>query len=792
MKRFLIILAAVLLTAAGGGAWYLHGKQPVRDGELALQRLDAPVQVRYDERGVPHIEAQSEADLYRALGFVQAQDRLFQMEMLRRLARGELAEVLGARLLPTDRLFRTLQIRDRADQQARELDPDSPHGKALAAYLDGINQYQDSRPAPLEFDLLGIEKRPFSAADTLSIAGYLAYSFAAALRSEPLLTRIRDELGSDYLAIFDIDWHPDGVLGTALGNDDWRLLDRIAALSDQALADSGLPQFEGSNAWAVAGARTASGKPLLAGDPHIRFSAPSVWYEAHLKSPGFELYGHHQPATPVAFLGHNRDFAWTLTMFQNDDMDLIAERSNPDNPEQVWYQGGWVDLQQREEVIRVKDGAPVTLQLRRSPHGPIINDALGDSAGTTPIAMWWTFLESENPLLEAFYRLNRADTLEKGRAAAERIHAPGLNLVWANARGDIAWWAAARLPIRPVGVNPAFILDGGTSAADKPGFHPFSANPQEENPTRGYIVSANFQPLPASGIEIPGYYNPPERGQRLNQHLADPDVRWDLHNSQALQLETATAYGPKLLAPILDDLRAAAADEQERQLVESLATWSGDHPLQSLPATLFNQLTYELGRATLAPRLGAEAFEQLLSTRMIDSALPRLSADANSPWWARADGRPLSRAEAVAEAWRATLQHLRATLGDDPAQWRWGQAHTLTHQHPLGVQRPLDALLNVGPLPAPGGHETPNNLSHRIGAAPWSVGYGPSTRRLIDLADADHSLGINPLGQSGVPFDRHYSDQAQRFINGEYVPQHLSADDVTANTRSTLTLRPAP
>jgi len=792
MKRILITLTAVLLTVAGAGAWYLHDKQPLRSGELALQHLGAPVQVRYDERGVPHIEAQNEADLYRALGFVQAQDRLFQMEMLRRLARGELAEVLGAKLLPTDRLFRTLQIRERADQQAHQLDHDSPHGKALAAYLDGINQYQASRPAPLEFDLLGIEKRPFTAADTLSIAGYLAYSFAAALRSEPLLTRIRDELGSDYLKIFDIDWHPEGVLDTALGKEDWRMLDQLAALSDQALADSGLPQFEGSNAWAISGARTASGKPLLAGDPHIRFSAPSVWYEAHLRSPGFELYGHHQPATPVAFLGHNRDFAWTLTMFQNDDMDLIAERSNPDNPEQVWYQGRWVDLQQREEIIKVKDGEPVTLKLRRSPHGPIINDALGDSVGTTPVAMWWTFLETENPLLDAFYRLNRADTLEKGRAAAERIHAPGLNLVWANARGDIAWWAAARLPIRPAGVNPAFILDGSSEAADKLGFHPFSANPQEENPARGFIVSANFQPLPASGIEIPGYYNPPERGQHLNQRLAAPDVRWDIHNSQALQLETATAYGPKLLAPILGELRAAAADEQERELVEALAAWQGDHPLQSLPATLFNQLTYELGRATLEPRLGAQAFEQLLSTRMIDSALPRLTADADSPWWARANGQPRSRGEAVAEAWRASLQHLRTTLGDDTTQWRWGQAHTLTHHHPLGVQWPLDALLNVGPLPAPGGHEMPNNLSHRIGPAPWAVGYGPSTRRLIDLADADHSLGINPLGQSGVPFDRHYSDQAQRFINGEYVPQHLSADDVTANTRSTLTLQPAP
>ncbi|TBU74320.1 penicillin acylase family protein [Pseudomonas daroniae] len=792
MKRILIILVALVLTAAGGGAWYLHSKQPQRDGQLVLQRLSAPVQVRYDERGVPHIEAQDEADMYRALGFVQAQDRLFQMEMLRRLARGELAEILGARLLPTDRLFRSLEIRVRADQQARELDANSPHARALAAYLDGINQYQSSRPAPLEFDLLGIEKRPFTAADTLSIAGYLAYSFAAALRSEPLLTHIRDEFGSDYLKIFDIDWHPEGVIDTSLRQSDWQMLERLAQLSQQALADSGLPQFEGSNAWAVSGTRTASGKPLLAGDPHIRFAVPSVWYEAHLKHPGFELYGHHQPATPVAFLGHNRDFAWSLTMLQNDDMDLIAERVNPNNPEQVWYQGRWVDLQHRQEIIQVKDGEPVLLELRRSPHGPIINDALDNADGTTPIAMWWAFLETENPLLDAFYRLNRADTLDKGRAAAERIHAPGLNVVWANAHGDIAWWAAAKLPKRPLGVNPAFILDGSSDAADKLGFQPFSANPQEENPARGYIVSANFQPRSPSGIEIPGYYNPPERGQRLNQHLANPDVRWDLHNSQALQLETGTDYGPRLLAPILDDLRAAAADEHEHKLVESLATWTGDHPLDSLAATLFNQFTFELSRATMAKRLGQTYFEQLLSTRMIDSALPRLTADPQSPWWTRADGQPRSRADAVAEAWRASLQHLRATQGENSEQWRWGLLHTLTHQHPLGVQWPLNALLNVGPLAAPGGHETPNNLSHRIASAPWQVGHGPSTRRLVDMADASRSLGINPLGQSGVPFDRHYRDQAQRFIGGEYVPQHLSTEDVIANTRGTLTLQPAP
>lgn len=240
----------------------------------------------------------------------------------------------------------------------------------------------------------------------------MAYSFAAAFRTEPVLTYIRDELGSDYLRIFDLDWHPQGVLtpSGALGAGDWKDLGALARLSQQALEDAGLPQFEGSNAWVVAGSRTASGKPLLAGDPHIRFAAPAVWYEAQLSAPGFELYGHHQALNPFASLGHNRAFGWSLTMFQNDDLDLVAEKVNPDNPNQVWYQGKWVDLQSEEQEIAVKGAAPVKLTLRRSPHGPIVNDALGASSGKTPIAMWWAFLETENPVLDAFYQLNRADT----------------------------------------------------------------------------------------------------------------------------------------------------------------------------------------------------------------------------------------------------------------------------------------------------------------------------------------------------------------------------------------------
>ncbi|WP_338508136.1 penicillin acylase family protein [Pseudomonas poae] len=783
MKRSLIVLALLIVAVMAGVGGYVYSKQPTRQGTVTLANLQGSVTVRYDERGVPHIRAGNEADLYRALGYVQAQDRLFQMEMMRRLARGELAEVLGPKLLETDKLFRSLRIRERAADYVAHMDHESATWKALQAYLDGINQYQAGHPSPLEFDVLGIARRPFTAEDSVSVAGYMAYSFAAAFRTEPLLTYIHDQLGSDYLKVFDLDWQPRGALN--LATREWQHLGALARLSDQALADNGLPQFEGSNAWAISGSRTQSGKPLLAGDPHIRFSVPSVWYEAQLSAPGFELYGYHNALSPTAFLGHNLDFGWSLTMFQNDDLDLIAEQTNPDNPNQVWYHGQWVDMTSSEQQIAVKGQEPVTLTLRRSPHGPVINNVLGDNTGTTPIAMWWAFLDTDNRSLEGFYELNRADTLDKARAASSKVSAPGLNIVWANAKGDIGWWAAAQLPIRPPGVKAGLILDGSTHEGDKLGFYPFSANPQEENPARGYVVSANAQPVSPTGMEIPGYYNLPDRGQQLNMQLSDNSVKWNVTNSQALQLSTTTAFGPRLLAPLLPVLREVVKDPAQLRLVEQLAVWKGDYPLDSTSATLFNQLLFNLAEAAFQPKLGDALFKTLLSTRVIDAALPRLAASADSPWW---DGK---RADTVKRAWDNSLSHLKATFGEDPTQWQWGKAHTLTHGHPLGSQKPLDQIVNVGPFPAPGTHEVPNNQSAPIGPAPWPVTYGPSTRRLIDFADAAHALTINPVGQSGVPFDAHYSDQAQTYIEGGYEQAHFSDEEVTANTRGTLKLLPA-
>lgn len=794
LKIVAAVLVACLLAAAAAGVWYFNTKLPKRQGQLALQGLVAPVTVDYDERGVPHIQAQNESDMYRALGYVHAQDRLFQMEMMRRLAQGELAEVFGPQLLESDKLFRTLGLRQHATDYVARMDMTSPASKALLAYLDGINQYQARHPAPVEFDLLKIPKRPFTPQDTVAVTGYMAYSFAAALRTEPVLTYIRDQLGPEYLGAFDIDWHPLGVLKEAkLDSVTWQSLAHVAQASTQAMEVAGVPLLEGSNAWAIAGKRTASGKPLLAGDPHIAYSVPAVWYEAHLSSPGFDLYGHYQALNPVALLGHNAQFGWSLTMFQNDDLDLIAETTDREHPNQVQFRGEWVDIQTRTETIAVKGGTPLTLTLRSTPHGPIINDAFAETLGATPVSMWWAFLQTENPLLDAFYALNRADTRDKARAAAAQIHSPGLNIVWADAQGNIGWWAAGKLPQRPQGVNPAFILDAAKGEAEKPGFYAFQFNPQEENPARGYIVSANHQPQPSSGVPVPGYYNLPDRVRQLDQALADPDRRWDVSTAQTLQLDVGNGYASRILDSMLPVLQNAVVDDNEKAFLEPLQKWDGTYTRDSIAATLFTQFCYELARATMEDELGEAMFAALLRTRALDHALPQLAADEESPWWdnRKTKKRVEGRFEIAQLAWHRSYEHLSALYGSSLLEWAWGKAHTLTHKHPLGQHKSLHLLFDVGPMPVAGGRETPNNLSSYLGPAPWAVTYGPSTRRVIDFASPAMSVGINAVGQSGVLFDRHYDDQAQMLAQGIYQRQYLARDDIRAHTASTLSLRPA-
>ena len=291
---------------------------------------------------------------------------------------------------------------------------------------------------------------------------------------------------------------------------------------------------------------------------------------------------------------------------------------------------------------------------------------------------------------------------------------------------------------------------------------------------------------------MPGYYNLWDRGARLSERLHEPGVRWSPANTQPLQLDTGTGYAARLLTPLLPVLRQGGHEPAEMTLLAEMAAWNGQHDLNLIAPTLYNQFLYNLAQQAFADELGDQGFEALRRTRTLDTALPRLAADASSPWWDRSDtpGRVETRADIVLAAWAAALQHLRATLGNDSARWTWGRAHTVTHAHPLGQQKPLNLLFNVGPFAAPGGHETPNNMSQPLGPAPWAVTYGPSTRRIIDFAHPEQALGVNPVGQSGVWGDKHYNDQASDYMLGRYRIENLAEADVTKHTASTLTLTP--
>jgi penicillin amidase len=333
---------------------------------------------------------------------------------------------------------------------------------------------------------------------------------------------------------------------------------------------------------------------LLAGDPHIRFSVPSVWYEAQLSAPGFELYGYHRRwcrGVP----GHNRDFGWSLTMFQNDDLDLIAEKVNPDNPTRSG-RGQWVDMTSTEQQIAVKGEAPVTLTLRRRPTARSSTTCWATAPARRRSPCGGRSSKPRTRSSKASTSSTAPTPWPSARRAA-KVSAPGLNIVWANAKGDIGWWAAAQLPIRPAGVNPGSSSTAAATRRTSSVSTPSAPTPGRKPGARLHRVG-QCQPVSPTGMEIPGYYNLADRGQQLNAHLSDKSVKWDVNNSQALQLGTTTAYGPRLLAPLLPVLRDVVRTRQLK-LVEQLAAWKGDYPLDSTSATLFNQFLFNLADAAL-------------------------------------------------------------------------------------------------------------------------------------------------------------------------------------------------
>ncbi|PAU88893.1 penicillin acylase family protein [Pseudomonas sp. WN033] len=778
--KLLAALSLLAIVLIAGWNWVQHSAEARRSGQLNLTGLKAPVNVFYDAWGVPHIDASNDLDAYRTLGYLHAQDRLFQMDMLRRIGAGRLSELFGQDSFNTDRFFRTLGISRYARQYAERLQEqsDKPHVQLIKAYQDGINQYIDQGGRPVEYRLLMTRPDYFSTADIAHIMGYMAYSFAEAFKTDALVDHVRGTLGPRHMQDLVPGWpdnlpprvHPAQQAETSLLTP---LLDQLAEV--ERTVPAGL--FMGSNAWAVSAERSRNGAPLLANDPHIGFSVPAVWYEAHIRTPEHEVYGHFLAGLPFALLGQTRQHAWGLTMLMNDEIDFYRERVNPDNPEQVWAIDRWQRLRVHEEVIKIRGQEDRLVRMRSSRHGPIINDLPGEleSLERQPVSLFWTFLDPENDSAEAFYGFAHANNMQEFEAAAALHWSPGLNVVYADVEGNIGMWAIGRLKRWPASSNGFALLNGSSGRDDFLGYQPFSANPRVINPREGYLFSAN-NPYPNSNPRriLPGYYAPSERAERLAEML-NSDEPFDLARFKAMQLDTQR---PQALAMVRDalplfnehllrtDLRAPA----ERAMA-ILGEWDGNFQRSSVGATIFQRWQEKLMEALFADELGPR-YEFFRNTYMAEKSLNSLYWKPASPWWDNRLQPTLDgRQAAIEHAWARTFESLVEQFGIDPNDWTWDRMISLQHIHPLADKTWFGSRFNTDPVIVDGGRETLNNMAFDLGGSSYRVKAGPSTRRMIDLGDLNGTLGINPLGQSGNPFDRHYDNQAELFNAGRYRTQ---------------------
>ncbi len=763
IRNTLILLVLLALTLF---IWITQFRYSTdRTGEVQVSGLQNQVSVGYDSFGIPHITAENEEDLYFALGYVHAKDRLFQMELMRRLAQGQLSEIFGERLIETDTLFRTLGIHRHAKNYVSQIDKSTPAWTALEQYIAGINAYQNEGNLPIEFDILGLAPRPFKAEDSISVSGYLAYSFAVGFRTEPVMTHVAKNLGEDYLDIFDLDMPKQ----TQLAQVDFTTLESLAKVANHSLLPSAISQYEGSNAWAISGAKTQSGKPILASDPHISYAMPGVWYEAHLKAGDYEFYGFHQALVPVALMGHNRHFGWGLTMFQNDDMDFYVEKLNPNNSNQVVRGDAFETLKQFEETITVKDANPVTIAIRESSIGPIINDiypGFSKDNKAQPVSLWWAFLHTENPMIEAFYQLSRSENVEEFGKTLEGIHAPGLNFMYADSDDNIAWWSAGLIPKRPAHVAPWLMLDGSSGQDLPTEYYDFSYNPHELNPADGFIISANQRPRTYQDLMVPGYYNLPARADRLIADIGMQNTT-NLEQEKQNQRSIRSHYAQRALSTMLNELGDAERAKLPENVLNELNQWQGEFSLDSVAATLFTEWQFATIEQAFADEFGEELFALFTRTRRADHGFYQLVEQSDHPWWHQ-DGKSLSRTDIVRQSFDIAKDRLTQNLGPNPESWQWQQVHLFEQQHPLGSVKPLDKLFNLGPVAIHGTHAVPNNLSQQLGTGIQWVKHGPSTRRLIDFSHPESSLSILPAGQSGNPFDKHFDDQWEMYINDQY------------------------
>ena len=793
---------------------YLYRRPlPQVNGTLKVAGLAAPAEIIRDRWGVPHIYAQSLEDLLFVQGFVHAQDRLWQMEMSRRAGHGRLAEIFGGIAFTTDRFLRTIGLGRAAQADLARIDVETLC--ALEAYARGVNAYAQNNPLPIEFILLGIKPEPWTSTDSLVWAKVQAWGLSANWSSEILQAGLINKVGVMRAAQLHGDYPRNNPLilpeHTFVEIVD-RVLEQFRA-AEEWLTVGGLGGM--SNNWVVDGTKSATGKPLLANDPHLSLQMPSIWYENHLVAPGFEVAGVSFPGTPGVVLGHNADIAWGTTNAFPDVQDVYIEKLNPDDPAKYEYRGAWNSATIIREEIRVKgEATPRVVEVIVTRHGPIIDELIPPTATIlssrqrgVALALKWVGHE-ESQISRAILNINRARNWNEFTDALRDWSVPSQNMVYADRAGNIGYYMPGKIPIRAKGMGlvPA---PGWTGEYEWVGWIPHEELPHAFNPAQHYFATANNQVV---GKEYQHFLTARTmngfRARRIVEMLTEKEklAADDFARMQIDQYcEPAKRFCElltELSMNILSQPALKGTRYQAQQALDTLKHWDYKLSEDSVAGAILKLTQYFAMRHVFGPWLGdltdhyiGVGFHPTLASTIpccLDqspSILQHILVNNENEWFRDGEGKALTREEILALALDDAIGYLREAVGGNVGEWQWGKVHLATFNHPLGEKKPLDRIFNRGPYPYGGDGNTVCAAGY-VPKLPIQARSHASWRQIIDLNDWDASRGVITTGQSGHPASRHYADMIPLWLKGKHHPLLWTREKVEAHAEARLKLEP--
>lgn len=775
-------VAAVLLVVVAGAAYlWLRSSLPTTKGTVTVAGLAAPAEITRDRHGLVYIRADSADDAYFALGYAHAQDRLWQMEAMRRLGAGRLAEIAGARFVPQDRLMRTLGLYRLAQESLPLLSVGVRN--ALDAYARGVNAWIAGHKGslPPEFALLGITPEPWRPADSLVWGRLMAFSLSGNWRQELLRARLDARLGTNRAAQLFPPYPADAPVTLPSGG---HAHADVAPLPGAAAAPAGIarrvldalaralpappPSHGASNTWVIGGTRTGTGKPVLANDPHLGFRAPNIWYLVRMTAPGLSVAGATTPGVPFVVLGHNDHIAWGMTTTGADTEDLVVEKLAPGAPDRYLAPDGPRAFVTRREIIHVRGGPDVPITVRETRDGPVlsgISHVLATQAGPgAVIALRATGLIPDDRTAEALYRINRARDWTSFTAALALFDSPVQNLSYADTAGHIGFSVAGRIPIRRKGDGETPV-PGADAAYDWTGFIPPAALPRALDPKDGLIVNANNKVV---GTGYPYFiardWEEPYRAERIEEVLSGPGPH-GVAASRKLQLD-ALSLAARQLLPVL--LRMTPRTAATTPLLDRLAHWNDVADRNRPEPLLFTAWLMRIMHGLFADELGPlmDRFDRL-KPRLVQRVITRDTAWCDNVTTGPRETCPQILETALLQAHDA----LARRFGTDVAHWRWGDVHVATFRDAALDWIPLLGALTRITIATDGDDFTVNRGTSRLGHTrnPYAHVHGATFRGIYDLADLDRSLFAMPGGESGNPFSPHYRDLTRGWRDGDYV-----------------------